>query len=129
MNVQKATKVWIYARVAHPNVNELEAQIASLQQIAERKGFYVVGISSDTGSGLSMNRPGLQLMLQIARQRKIETVLITELSRLSRKEKDMLKIFRLFQKHHVQLTSVKDQPTADYMRLLESKKTKSDQER
>ena len=55
-------KAWIYCRVAHngPDSAEiLERQRHRLESYAKEHGFEIVGVSSDIGCGLTMDRPGL----------------------------------------------------------------------
>ena len=52
-------KVWLYCRMAQPSVLELEAQKKLLYSFAADHSFEVVGITAETGSGLTLRRKGL----------------------------------------------------------------------
>jgi DNA invertase Pin-like site-specific DNA recombinase len=73
----------------------LETQYKRLQAHCEYKGWNLVKVYTDAGiSGKNMDRPGLQSLLSDIQAN--ETVLICELSRMSRTTKDALTIFELF---------------------------------
>lgn len=55
MNKKKA---WLYSRVAYEDYPALEVQKWKLLAYAEQNGFEIIGLSCDTGSGLTMDRQG-----------------------------------------------------------------------
>lgn len=76
----------------------------------ESKGWEYVGTYSDPGiSGRTMNRPGLQQMIEDIKAGKIEAVVIYKLDRLSRKQRDTMTIIEdIFLKNEVALVSLNE---------------------
>ena len=58
-----------------------ERQIAELTAFAERGGFEVLDIFKETASGVRHNRLARNCVLELAQARRIDAVLVTELSR------------------------------------------------
>ena len=73
----------IYARVSTGD-QCCERQIAELSAFAERGGFEVLGIFKETASGARDNRLARNRVLELAQARRIDAVLVTELSRWGR---------------------------------------------
>ena len=83
--VMEQKKAWIYCRVAHnePDSAEvLERQRHRLESYAKEHGFEIVGVSSDIGSGLTMDRPGLLDFHAAAEDGDTDILLIHSLTRL-----------------------------------------------
>lgn len=69
----------------------------------------IVGVYVDAGiSAKDMNRPRLQEMLRSIRQKEIDLVMVTEISRLSRNMKDFLGMWELLQDHGCSLLSIRE---------------------
>ena len=79
----------IYARVSTTD-QSCERQIAELAAFAGRSGFEVLGIFKETASGTRNNRLARNRVLQPAQARRIDAVLVTELSRWGRSTQDLL---------------------------------------
>ena len=79
----------IYARVSTAD-QSCERQIAELSAFAERGGFEVVGVFKETASGTKANRIARNRIIDLAQARKIDAVLVTELSRWGRSAQDLL---------------------------------------
>ena len=79
----------IYARVSTAD-QCCERQIAELSAFAERGGFEVLGILKETASGARDNRLARNRVLELAQARRIDAVLVTELSRWGRSTQDLL---------------------------------------
>lgn len=80
-------KVWIYCRVAHDGPDSaavLAAQKNTLEAYAKEHDFEIVGASSDIGSGLTMDHPGLLDFHAAAEDGKVDVLLIYSLTRLGR---------------------------------------------
>ena len=78
-------KAWIYCRVAHngpDSVKLLEEKRHRLEAYAKENGFEIVGCSSDIGSGLTMDRPGLLDFHAAAEDGDTDILLIHSLTRL-----------------------------------------------
>lgn len=76
----------IYTRIDAPEDTHgvLKMQEKNLLEYAEQMGFTVAGTSSDLGSGLNFERPGLQRMTAAAQGSEFELLLVKNLSRLGR---------------------------------------------
>jgi DNA invertase Pin-like site-specific DNA recombinase len=79
----------IYARVSTAD-QSCERQIAELIAFAERGSFKVIGVFKDTASGTKANRLARNRIIELAQARKIDAVLVTELSRWGRSTQDLL---------------------------------------
>jgi DNA invertase Pin-like site-specific DNA recombinase len=84
-------RVAIYARYStdKQDATTLEGQRRVAEKHAEERGLVVVGFYTDAAiSGSSMRRPGLQELLADARAKRFDTVIVPDLSRLSRNSTD-----------------------------------------
>ena len=81
--VQLGQRAAIYVRVSTTD-QSCERQIAELTAFAGRSGFAVLGIFKETASGTRNNRLARNRVLQLAQARRIDAVLVTELSRWGR---------------------------------------------
>lgn len=79
----------IYARVSTSD-QSCERQIADLVEFAERGGFDISDIYKETASGTKNNRKARNEVITLAQARKIDAVLVTELSRWGRSTTDLL---------------------------------------
>lgn len=77
-------RVWLYCRVAHPDLEALELQKTGLTDYAKNHKFTIVGITAEHCSGLDFSRAGLRDVLVAAEDGDIDSILITNLSRLGR---------------------------------------------
>lgn len=77
-------KVCIYCRVAQEDQIELDLQIENLENFAKEKGLEVVKIISETGSGNNLERKGLSEIMEVAKSKQIDMVLMRDVSRISR---------------------------------------------
>ena len=91
-------KAWIYCRVAHDGPDSaavLAAQKNALEAYAKEHDFEIVGASSDMGSGLTMDRPGLLDFHTAAEDGKVDVLLIHSLTRLGRDTDKVTKYWHL----------------------------------
>ncbi|MGR3676777.1 MAG: recombinase family protein [Paracoccaceae bacterium] len=79
----------IYARVSTTD-QSCERQVADLVSFAERGGFDVIGQFKETASGTASTRAARNEIMALAQARKIDAVLVTELSRWGRSTQDLL---------------------------------------
>lgn len=79
----------IYARVSTSD-QSCERQISELAAFAKRGGYEVVEIFKETASGTKANRLARKQVMDLAQLRKIDAVLVTELSRWGRSTQDLL---------------------------------------
>ena len=87
--VQLIHSVAIYARVSTAD-QTCDRQVADLNALAMRCGYKVVGVFEETASGASGKRKVRQQVIDLAQARRIEAILVTELSRWGRSTPDLL---------------------------------------
>lgn len=82
-------KAWIYTHIDAPEDNHgaLKKQYEQMNTYGEQLGLEIAGSSSDTGGMAGLNRPGLNLFLEVKDSRGIEVLLVRDSSRISRDEK------------------------------------------
>lgn len=91
-------RAWIYCRVANNGPDSAEvfaAQRYSLEAYAKEHGFEIAGASSDIGSGLNMNRPGLLDFHAAAENGETDILLIHSFTRLGREMDEVTKYWHL----------------------------------
>ena len=79
----------IYARVSTVD-QSCERQLRDLAAFAERGGFEVVATFSETASGAKDSRRERRRVMELAQARRIDAVLVTELSRWGRSTQNLL---------------------------------------
>jgi putative DNA-invertase from lambdoid prophage Rac len=81
-------RVAIYARVSTGD-QSCQRQLAELTDYIKRGEFELVNSFLETGSGTKIDRVERKKVLELARQRKIDLVLVSELSRWGRSTADL----------------------------------------
>jgi len=84
---QKEIRAVIYARVSSAkqrDQGDLDRQVEFLKRYAEERGYRIVDVITDVGSGLKEDRRGLKKLLRLVTSRKIDVVLVTYRDRLTR---------------------------------------------
>lgn len=104
-------RAWLYARINEAELGPSIEQMHVLLKQAKEMGLTVVGTSQDMGSGNSINRPGLQRMLEAVRKEEVGVVMVCSISRLSRDTGVMTAILKEFNKHKVRLLGREDNYT------------------
>lgn len=79
----------IYARVSTKD-QDCQRQISDLQAFAIRAGYNVVEVFQEKASGAKNDRAERARVMKLAQGRKIDVVLVTELSRWGRSTQDLL---------------------------------------
>lgn len=103
------TKVALYPRVSSVGQEDnfsIPEQIERMQAFCTAKGYEVYKIYSDTASGATTDRPGLQAMLSDIEAGKITHVMVYKLDRLSRSQLDTLTLIKKFEEHGVTFSSI-----------------------
>ena len=95
----------IYARVSTAD-QSCERQVAELQAFAERSGFEIVGTFAETGSGTKVGRVQRREVMALAQARRIDAVLVTELSRWGRSTVDLLHSLRELERRKVSVIAM-----------------------
>jgi site-specific DNA recombinase len=100
-----------YARVSTDKQADhgvsLEAQEAKIRAMAVVQGAEIAQLIVDGGeSAKDLNRPGMERLLALVDQGKVQTVIIAKLDRLTRSVKDLAELLERFQRRGVSLVSV-----------------------
>jgi len=98
----------------------LDAELERRNQQSPDWGVFVDAYVDEGLSAKNTNRPAFQRMMADAEIGRIDTVMFTELSRLSRSLKDFLNIFEFAQKHQCDLVCLKTDidTTSPYKSLI-----------
>ena len=87
--VQTTKRAAIYARVSTDD-QSCDRQLQDLSSYAARAGYQVIQVFQETGSGAKNDRKERAKVMQLARERHIDVILVTELSRWGRSTTDLL---------------------------------------
>ena len=79
----------IYARVSTAD-QSCARQVAELTAFAQRSGYELLDVFKESASGTSSNRAVRNKVLDLAQARRIDAVLVSELSRWGRSTQDLL---------------------------------------
>lgn len=79
----------LYARVSTAD-QSCARQVADLTAFAARAGYEVLDVLQETVSGTRTSRPARNRVMALAQARRIDAVLVTELSRWGRSTQDLL---------------------------------------
>jgi putative DNA-invertase from lambdoid prophage Rac len=82
-------KAAIYARVS-TNDQNCDRQDRDLTAYAEKCGYTIVGIFRETGSGAKNDRAQRKKVIELARARSIDIILVSELTRWGRSTIDLI---------------------------------------
>jgi len=97
----------IYARVSgntQKKRGDLDRQVEVLKNYALKKGYKIVDVITDVGSGLNPNRKGLKQLFKLVVQNRVDVVLITYKDRLTRFGFEYLEYF--FKRFNVEIEEV-----------------------
>lgn len=103
----------------------LETQEKRLVAFAEKSGYIIAGVSKDTGSGLTMERPGWKEVEQAVTAQGIGAVLAINSGRIARNTIELLACAERLHRQGVRLTTetegnIEKPPVAMYMRLAQA---------
>ena len=93
MGVQLGQRAAIYCRVSTAD-QSCERQEHDLAAFANRAGYEVAATFKETGSGTKLDRAERRKVMALAQARKIDAILVTELSRWGRSTIDLLNTLR-----------------------------------
>jgi DNA invertase Pin-like site-specific DNA recombinase len=94
--------VAIYCRVSIAD-QSCERQERDLLAYAERAGFEVVGIWKEVASGSKDHRPKRKKVMALAQDRRVDAILVTELTRWGRSTMDLVQTLHDLQAWNVSL--------------------------
>jgi DNA invertase Pin-like site-specific DNA recombinase len=83
-------RVAIYARISDADQKGLDMQISAMEEFATHRGWVIVGKWREVYSGAKKDRPLRTEIMHLARQRKIDIVLVFKLDRWSRNLSDLV---------------------------------------
>jgi len=84
MNPTENKTAWIYCRSATGEDNDLQKQREAALHYAAAQNLMVIGETSDIGSGLRYDHPGLIKMLYAVESGIVSTVITKDISRIGR---------------------------------------------
>jgi putative DNA-invertase from lambdoid prophage Rac len=85
----KSLRAGLYARVSTHDQHTLSLQLAALRTYAAQRGWSIVTEVQEVGSG-AIQRPKRELLMQAARRRDVDAVLVWRLDRWGRSVADLL---------------------------------------
>ncbi|MDE3070865.1 MAG: recombinase family protein, partial [Acidobacteriota bacterium] len=89
-------RVCLYTRISTDEENQptsLHSQRERLERfVSSQEGWRVVAHEEDRATGTKLDRPGLQAALELARQGKIDLLLVYRVDRLSRKVRQLAQL-------------------------------------
>lgn len=98
-------RVAIYCRVSTGDQTCLR-QERDLLEFAARAGYTVVGVWKETGSGIRLDRVERTAVMALAQARRIDSILVTELSRWGRSTIDLVHSLQTLQAWNVSLVAL-----------------------
>ncbi len=105
MEQKKSFRTALYTRVSTVEQNS-ELQHRELQAHADREGWQIVDTYDDVISGVKANRPGLNRLMDDARARKFDCLLVWKLDRFGRSLVDCLNNIRALEDYGVRFIAV-----------------------
>ena len=98
----------LYCRVAHDDDHALDSQEELLRMYCVGLKAQVVECIKDIGSGLSLDREGIQSLRALAQAQAMDEIVILEVSRLTRKTEDLVSFAKEMEGLGVGIASEKD---------------------
>lgn len=95
-------RIAIYTRVSTLSQNT-EQQSFTLREVADRSGGQIVNEYTDTISGSTDSRPGLDALLLAAKQRRFDILYCYSIDRLGRSTKHLISVVELLQELKIDL--------------------------
>ena len=93
----------IYARAACPNETALNRQVQVLQGLAANLGLNITHIIREAASGLDFVRQGLRELMRLIKAHEVDTILMTDLTRIGRDALKVLAVLEALENHGVNL--------------------------
>lgn len=102
----------IYTRVSTEDQDSAR-QLADLRAFAARAGYLIVGEYDETASGANNDRKIRKQILEMARRREMDVILVTEMTRWGRSTEDLLSTLQDLAEKKVSLIALSGQMTFD----------------
>ena len=103
--VQLGQRAALYCRVSTAD-QSCARQERDLIAFADRAGYEVVGVFKETGSGVRLDRAERRKVMALAQARRIDAVLVTELSRWGRSTTDLLATLKELEARRVSVVAL-----------------------
>ena len=91
----------------------LERQAEELRRYAEQAGYTIVGVAAEHGSGMTLDRPALQEVMEAVLAGKVDVVLISSLDRIGRDWGMTKQYIDLLTEHKVKLLCLRERVSTD----------------
>ncbi|MGK5088968.1 recombinase family protein [Bdellovibrionota bacterium FG-2] len=101
-------KIGIYLRVSTAE-QSTELQESEIKAYLKSRGWADFKLYEDKATGTNNNRPQLKALLQDARQRKVDIIVVWKLDRFARSLKDLITMLQELTELGVAFVSLKDQ--------------------
>jgi DNA invertase Pin-like site-specific DNA recombinase len=109
LRTDKNLRAGLYARVStEDRGQDPETQLRPLREYAERRGFAVVGEFVDHASGTTESRPNYQRLLEAARKREVDVVLVWRYDRFARSTRALVNALGEFKARGVAFISYQE---------------------
>ena len=92
-------KVCLYCRTAQKDQKKLDSQIENLKNFANQKELEIIKVISETGSGLNLERNGLDELMKVAKSKQVDMILTNDVSRISRDYIQMFEFIDIIRKY------------------------------
>jgi DNA invertase Pin-like site-specific DNA recombinase len=102
-------RIAIYARCATPM--KIDRQIASARETVARAGGdagAALVFSDDAVSGLDLDRPGLEALLRVVDERRVDTIVTEDVARISRDMAGLARVMDRVQEAGASLVTISD---------------------
>ncbi|GHB86404.1 recombinase family protein [Persicitalea jodogahamensis] len=108
-SLDQSKRVALYARVSTLDKGQdPETQLQPLREYASRRGFQIQGEYVDTASGTTEGRSQYRAMLELARKRKLDVVLVWRYDRFARSTQALVNALKEFQSLGVDFISYQE---------------------
>lgn len=102
-------KAALYARVSTRDQNSIPMQLEAMQSYAKMRNWQIVAEIQEAESGAKNNRKGRAQIIDMAKKRRIDVVLVWKLDRWGRSTPDLLLTLDELQAFHVSFVSISEQ--------------------
>jgi site-specific DNA recombinase len=100
----------------------LETQLETCRRYAQHHGYVVLKEVSDDMTGTTLERPGMQVIRDLAEAGQLSAVIVYHVDRFARDATDALVVYKELKRHNVELKSatvpIEDTPTGKLMFTL-----------
>jgi DNA invertase Pin-like site-specific DNA recombinase len=104
----KQAKTALYTRISGHDQSS-DGQLHELKEYANHRGWEVVGVYSDTISGVKNSRPALDKLMKDAAKLKFDIVLTWRIDRLGRSVSHLLDVLETLRKLGIEYASLSEQ--------------------